>query len=92
MEIVRLLLEQGAAINAWGGHYGTALQATVVRSHTDIFQLLLEQGADINAVGGQYGTPLQGAVVRHHTDIVWLLWKTSMQWEDITSLPSRRQH
>ncbi|KAL4911651.1 purine and uridine phosphorylase, partial [Aspergillus aurantiobrunneus] len=51
-EVTKLLLEQGADINAQGGQYGNALQASASEGHEKIVQILLEQGADINAQGG----------------------------------------
>ncbi|KAJ7215061.1 hypothetical protein GGX14DRAFT_338766, partial [Mycena pura] len=72
-EIVHLLLEKGADINARGGEYGNALQAAAYQGNTEILHLLLEKGADINAQGGQYGNALQDAAYRGKTEIVHLL-------------------
>ncbi|KAF8635154.1 hypothetical protein AX14_010535, partial [Amanita brunnescens Koide BX004] len=48
MEIVQLLLEKGADVNAQGGNCGSALQAASNEGHMEIVQLLLERGADVN--------------------------------------------
>ncbi|KAJ4857382.1 ankyrin repeats (many copies) domain-containing protein [Trichoderma breve] len=63
-EIVRLLLERGADVNAEGGKYGTALRTVCAKcpsnSQVEIIRLLLDHGANINAVtAGEYGTALQ---------------------------------
>ena len=74
-EIVQLLLERGADVNAKGGLYGNALQAASSNGHKEIVQLLLERGADVNAVGsqGDYGNALQAASSNGHKEIVQLL-------------------
>ena len=72
-EIVKVLLENGADVNAQGGKYRNALQAAAIQGKTDIVKVLLENGADINAQGGGYGNALQAAAVRGKTDIVKVL-------------------
>ena len=70
LEVVQLLLDKGADVNAKGGKYGNALQAAVREVTGDnvfeVVQLLLDSGADVNARGGLYGTALQ-AVAREVT-------------------------
>jgi ankyrin repeat protein len=73
MEIVRLLLDKGADINAQGGEYGTALHAAVLQGEMEIVRLLLDKGADVNAQRGPYGAALQAAAWRGITKIVRLL-------------------
>ncbi|PNP60522.1 hypothetical protein THARTR1_00546 [Trichoderma harzianum] len=63
-DIVRLLLERGADVNAEGGTFGTALRTACAKSlsnsQLEIVPLLLDHGADINAVtGNEHGTALQ---------------------------------
>ena len=60
-DIVRLLLNKGADVNAQGGFYGNALQAASAEGHAEIICLLLDKGANVNAQGGQYGNALQAA-------------------------------
>ncbi|KAJ7456174.1 hypothetical protein FB451DRAFT_1512596 [Mycena latifolia] len=72
-EIVGILLEKGANINAAGGGYESSLQAAAAGGHTEIVGLLLEKGADVNAAGGRYGSSLQAAAAEGHTDIVGIL-------------------
>ncbi|KUL83288.1 hypothetical protein ZTR_09137 [Talaromyces verruculosus] len=72
-EIVQVLIELGADVNAQGGDYGNALQTTAERGHLDIAHLLLEQGADVNAQGGRYGNALQAAAQGGYLNIIQLL-------------------
>jgi ankyrin repeat protein len=48
-EIVQLLLEKGADVNAKNKYGRTALIYATERGYTEIVQLLLEKGADVNA-------------------------------------------
>ncbi|KAI3571111.1 ankyrin repeat domain-containing protein [Fusarium oxysporum f. sp. albedinis] len=76
--IVKLLLDNGADVNAQGGHFGTALQEVAFRGHEHIVKLLLENGADAKAQGGEYGTALQAAAFKGHEHIVKLLLKSGV--------------
>jgi ankyrin repeat protein len=67
------LLEMGADVNAYGGMYGTALQAATSYHHAEVVQLLLEKGADVNIQGGRAGTALQAASSNGDVKIVQLL-------------------
>ncbi|KAJ6572494.1 hypothetical protein DFH09DRAFT_1362444 [Mycena vulgaris] len=73
LQILRLLLERGADVNAQGGYYGNALQAASVKGHLDLARLLLEHGADVDSQGGYYGNALQAASVKGHLDLARLL-------------------
>ena len=55
--MVWLLLEKGADINAQGGEYGNALQASA-KGRERVALLLLEKGANVNDQGGEYGNAL----------------------------------
>ncbi|KAJ7742073.1 hypothetical protein B0H16DRAFT_1728330 [Mycena metata] len=72
-EIVSLLLERGADVNAAGVEYESALQAAIAKGHTEIVDILLKKGADVNTAGGYYGSALQAATHRGHTEIVDIL-------------------
>ncbi|KAJ7190338.1 ankyrin repeat-containing domain protein [Mycena pura] len=71
-DLVHLLIEKGANVNASGKH-GTALYTASARGHKDIVQLLIRKKADIDSVGGKYGTPIQVASIRGKIGIVRLL-------------------
>ncbi len=45
-QIIELLLEKGADVNAQGGCCGNALQAASFKGHKEVVELLLEKGAD----------------------------------------------
>jgi ankyrin repeat protein len=44
-EIVKLLLDQGADVNAQGSEYGSALQAALSGGHQEIVKKLQQRGA-----------------------------------------------
>jgi hypothetical protein len=71
--VVRLLIEAGADVNAQGGDYGSALQGASLIGNKAIVQLLLEKGADVNAQGGYYRNALQSASLSGNEAIVQLL-------------------
>jgi ankyrin repeat protein len=56
-EIIQLLLDKGADVNAQGGEYGNALQAASWGGHQEAVRLLLDNGADVNAQGGKSRLP-----------------------------------
>ena len=59
-DIVKLLLEYGANVNAFGGEHTTALQAACVFANRAIVELMLVQPQiDVNVIGGKYGSALQ---------------------------------
>jgi ankyrin repeat protein len=77
-QIVQLLLEAGADINAQCGCHGSALQAAIVKGHGQIVERLLERGADVNGPGGSYDNALQAAEAYGYEQILQLL--KSNQW------------
>ncbi|MCJ1273176.1 hypothetical protein MMC21_000965 [Puttea exsequens] len=72
-QVVQLLLDRGANINALYGHYDTALMVASGEGHHQVTRLLLDKGADINAQGDGYTTALQAASWCGHHQIVQLL-------------------
>src|SRR5690606_4086990 len=72
-EIVRLLLDRGANINAQGDQYGTILHTAVRYGNIEVVRLLLDRGADINVQGGQSGTVLQSAIDKKEIKVIELL-------------------
>ncbi|KIJ96419.1 hypothetical protein K443DRAFT_107302 [Laccaria amethystina LaAM-08-1] len=71
--IAKLLINNGADVNAQGGEYGNALQAASFCGHEIIAKLLIENGADVNAQGGEYGNALQAALFWGHEAVAKLL-------------------
>lgn len=72
-EAVRLLLENGADVNAQGEDFGSALQGAAHSGHDKVVALLLESGAEINAQGRIYGSALQAAAREGSDKVVRLL-------------------
>ena len=52
-QIVELLLDKGAEVNAQGGNYGNALLAASYRGHEQTVELLLDEGAELGALVDQ---------------------------------------
>jgi hypothetical protein len=71
--LIQFLLEDGADVNAKGGHYGSALQAAVYHGQDDIVRLLVERGAKVDAQGGWYGNALHIAAKNGKEDTVCYL-------------------
>jgi ankyrin repeat protein len=71
-EVVQLLLENGADVNAQGGFCENALQVASDLGHDAVVKTLLDNGANVNAVG-IYGTALQAASLHGYEVIVRLL-------------------
>ncbi|KAJ6541217.1 ankyrin repeat-containing domain protein [Mycena vulgaris] len=84
-DIVHLLLDHNANVNAmkinvgsalaaacWS-FVGSALQGASWNGDTDIVHLLLAHDADVDAIGGHFDSALRAAIVRRHTGIVHVL-------------------
>lgn len=61
-DVVRVLLEAGADINARNLHFGTPLCLASLKGRENVMNLLLEYRANIHLSGGECGTPLHCAV------------------------------
>jgi ankyrin repeat protein len=72
LELLRLLIDGGANINAWY-KWDTALFNASSRGHEEVVRLLLDQGAAINAKGGDSETALMEATRNGHLEVVKLL-------------------
>ena len=72
-EVIKLLLEKGAEINAKANNGATALMMAAYQGHTEIIKLLLEKGADVNAKSKDGITALWQAAQNGHTEVVKLL-------------------
>jgi len=72
--IIRLLLDQGAEVNARdSGKYGSAIQGAAATGVISIVKLLLGHGADINTQGRKRASALQNASYYGHVITVQLL-------------------
>ena len=72
-QIVQLLLDQGADLNAESGKFDNAFGTAVYKRHDHLVQVLLDNGADVNAQGGEYGNALQAASFSGCEEIVQTL-------------------
>ena len=72
-ELVKLLLDYGADINARTSSGETPLHGAVAAHHLSMVTLLLDNGADINASLASGQTPLRLAVIKGYADIAELL-------------------
>ena len=70
VDILELLLDRGADINAVGGTFGTALATAALLGEEEVVSLLVDRGADINAVGGTHGTALATAAFSGEKGVV----------------------
>ncbi|KAJ7627856.1 ankyrin repeat-containing domain protein [Mycena polygramma] len=55
------LLKHGADVNAVGGKYGSALQGAASKGHVDVLRILLAHRADVNRVNANGNSALQDA-------------------------------
>lgn len=72
-DIVRLLIQHGANVNARGETYGCALLAALIQGHKNIFHLLIQHGADVNQRSRLYGCALHIAASKGDENTVRLL-------------------
>ena len=73
-EIMKLLIEKGADVNAKKDDGTTALMCAAWRGKKEIVKLLIEKGADVNAVTtGERWSAVQAAYYNEHEEIVKLL-------------------
>ncbi|EMD34292.1 hypothetical protein CERSUDRAFT_140685 [Gelatoporia subvermispora B] len=62
LQLVRLLIDHGANVNAESGEFGTALVAACAGGYDDIARLLVKKGADVKARDSGGRTALQIAM------------------------------
>lgn len=74
-KITKLLIAQGADVNAAANGGGTALQVAAYRGNLAVARLLLDAGADINAANCYHGGPLPCAILHRQTKMVDFLLK-----------------
>jgi ankyrin repeat protein len=72
-DVVRILLENGADVNAQTDRFGSALQAACQEGQVDVVRLLIEHGARVSDQGGLYGNALQAAAAGTSIPVMRLL-------------------
>ncbi|KAL8853671.1 MAG: hypothetical protein Q9221_001482 [Calogaya cf. arnoldii] len=70
LDVVCLLLENGADVNAKGGKNRNALNAASSGGFTEIVDVLLDAGADPTAFDPNYGNAIQAAARAGHEEII----------------------
>ena len=75
MEVIQLLLDHGADVNAQKEDRWTALHLGVLFGHVQVVEVLLKRGADPHARTKKGETPFQlaSSSSRNHTQIMRLL-------------------
>ena len=73
LEVVRMLLEAGADMNAENQDRSTALMFAAHNGHLEVVQVLLEAGADKNAAKQDGATALMFAAHNGHLEVVQVL-------------------
>ncbi|HXB05617.1 MAG TPA: ankyrin repeat domain-containing protein [Puia sp.] len=72
-EIVKILVDHGAKVNAKGYVGHSPLRIASRNGHLDIVKFLISKGADIDSEGDDRATPLESAAGKGHLDIVMVL-------------------
>ncbi|KAK8257221.1 hypothetical protein IWZ00DRAFT_6963 [Phyllosticta capitalensis] len=72
-EIVKLLLDHGASLDAGDEKLGDALQAAASKGHVSTMSILIDHGANIEDSGGPFDNPLEAALRGGHTQAAMLL-------------------
>jgi ankyrin repeat protein len=75
VEVVKVLLSNGADVNQRGGAFGTALHTAAFYGDLEIAQYLMARGADIHAKGVMFDSVMRHAIQNGHTDIFIALFK-----------------
>jgi ankyrin repeat protein len=73
LEVVRVLLEEGANVNRTDSVVYTALHHAAWNGHLDLCRLLLDWGAKVDALNKSRNTPLMWAAWQGHLSIAKLL-------------------
>jgi ankyrin repeat protein len=82
IDIMRLVLENGADVNKRGGVYGVPLQYAIHSGSQEAFEFLLAQKADINFIGGSHGSCLAQAIYDNNQSAVDRLLELGAVVED----------
>ena len=74
IEMINLLIENGADINLKNNHNHTGLSFAIVRRHIEMINLLIESGADIDALVMNHTTILMYVINNKDIELVQLLF------------------
>ena len=73
LEVVKSLLEAGAAVDQAGCYGITPLLMASENGHLEVVKALLDAGADVSRAGDSGATPLITATQNGHLDVLWAL-------------------
>ncbi|KAK7013822.1 ANK-REP-region domain-containing protein [Favolaschia claudopus] len=73
LQMIELLIGNGAHVSVQGKPFGSALQAAVYAENIETVKLLLDYGANTNELSGQHGPALAIAARRGNMDLVQIL-------------------
>jgi ankyrin repeat protein len=71
MEVVKLLIENGADVNLKGEAWYGPLHAAAAKGHLEVVKILLENGADVNIF--HHNKPLHNAAMNGHIEVARIL-------------------
>ncbi|CAD0098231.1 unnamed protein product [Aureobasidium mustum] len=72
-DVIEMLLQNKANVNAQGGPHGNALRAASHNGHYEVVKILLDHKADVNLPAADSITALRAAIVMDRQDVVRLL-------------------
>lgn len=70
VDIVKVLLEKGADVNAKNNYRHTPLHSAVINGNVNVVNALLGEKADVKAVDKNGDTPLHFAAINRHIEII----------------------
>ena len=72
-DVIRFLIEKGAAVNAKKDFGYTALMSSIINNQTETAGLLIEKGAEVNALTSINETPMSLVIEKCNTQLLNLL-------------------
>lgn len=73
LEIIQLLIDNGADVNKPAGNGAVALHAAVSSGHVEIVKFLIAHGADVNKADNYRYTPIHTAIIQNKIEVMKLL-------------------
>ena len=94
VEVVKILLDKGATVDAQGADGRTALHIAAYEGHVEVVKMLLDEGAAIDAKNTDDGTALYIAALHEHVEVVKILLDkgADIAIDDWTALHSAAAH
>jgi hypothetical protein len=83
VDVAKLLIQNGAGVNAVDKDNWTSLHVTTWYGHVDVAKLLIQKGAEVNAVNGDNATSLHMTAPFGHVDVAKLLIQNGADVKDV---------